>query len=264
MKAYLNGLLAAACLLAAPAALAQAMTSLPSQAVVVEGAVERPGTREYPADTRLSKAVLAARPRIDAYPLGAALLRRSAVTAQTRDKAGLLFDLDTLADQPDLPDDLAGTLGRLRVWLAALPVTGRVRATLEPGVLDALAHQNGRLEDGDRFIYPLRPATVRVLGAVAQPCELPHVPLRDAADYLRDCPLANADRDWLFVIQPDGYVERIGVAAWNRSPYSTLAPGAVLYAPLPERAVRGQNPNFNHELARFIATQHLPAPEILP
>lgn len=239
-------------------------TSAPAQAqalrATVEGAVQRPGAREYPAGSRLADAVLAAMPDRRAYPLGAALLRREAMVEQTRAKAGLLYDLQALQSHSRTGVETAATAARMRKWLAALPVTGRVRNRLEPRALEADPRNNRPLADGDRILYPHRPDSIRVVGAVVRECELTHVPLRDAKAYLRDCPPAPAsDRDWLYAIQPDGHVERIGIAAWNRSAAHPLAPGAILYVPLSERDLRDIEAGFNAGLADFIATQPLPA-----
>lgn len=249
------------CLALAASVPVSAQTSGGPLRASVEGAVERPGTYEFPAEARLADAVLTGMPDRRAYPLGAALLRHDAVQAQARIRAGLLHDLDALASRADSASDLAGTAVRLREWLASLPPTGRVPNTLlEPRGLEVDPEANRPLADGDRFVYPVRPATVRVVGAVSRHCELPHVALRGAAAYLGDCPpAAIADRDWVYAVQPDGHVQRLGIAAWNRSPAYPLAPGAVVYVPLSERELRGVAPRFNRELAGFLATQPLPA-----
>lgn len=238
---------------------APALGQAPALRATVEGAVQRPGVHEFPAGSRLADAVLAAMPDPRAYPLGAALLRREAEIAQTRARAGLLYDLQALQSHAQTADEVAAA-ARLRQWLAGLPVTGRVPNRLEPRALEADLRENRPLADGDRFLYPLRPDSIRVVGLVAQACELEHVPLRDAKAYLRDCPPAPvADRDWLYVIQPDGHVERLGISAWNRSASHPLAPGAVLYVPFSERELRDIDAGFNAALADFIATQPLPA-----
>lgn len=235
------------------------------QRVSVEGAVAHPGTRELPPSARFSDAVLAAAPTPGAYVLGASVLRRDALAAQTRARAGLLYDLQALADDPRSEPAAAALARRLQRWIEGLPATGRVTGRLEPRALEVDLDANRPLAEGDRFVYPSRPATVRIAGAVAQDCAPAHVPLRDARDYLRDCaPDAAADRDWLYAIQPDGHVERLGIAPWNRSAAYPLAPGAWLYVPLSERAVRRVAPDLNRALADFLATQPLPAAEHAP
>ncbi|AKC86804.1 capsule biosynthesis GfcC family protein [Pseudoxanthomonas suwonensis] len=227
--------------------------------VQVSGEVRHPGEHVLPASKRFADAALAAGPTMRAYPLGAAVLRPAAEDEQRRLKAGLLHDLEVLATFPDVMPEVAARADALRGWIDTLPVTGRMRVELDPRRLEMDPAYNRRLASGDRFVYPPRPATVQVVGAVAAPCILAHLPLRDAAGYLRDCiPAAGADRDLLYAIQPDGEVQRLGIALWNRSAPQALAPGAVLYVPLDERALRGLVPDLNEEVAQFIATQTLP------
>lgn len=249
------GRLAATLLLWCLCAMAHAQAPVRVQ---VEGAVRNPGTFEVPDGSRLSVAVLAAMPTADAYPTGASLLRRDAIREQLRRKAALAHDLQQLAQAEDAA--LRATADALARQLDAMPVTGRIHTLIDPRRVEVEPAANLLLAEGDRVVYPRRPGTVRIVGAVAAPCDVPHVPLRDAAAYLDACPQLTADRDWLYAIQPDGAIQRLGIALWNRSPSQSLAPGAMLYVPLPARALRGLDVDFNGEFATFLATQTVPGP----
>lgn len=238
-----------------------AFTASADVRVQVTGAVARPGSQVLADGSRFAVAALAARPREDAYPLGAAVLRPALESAQRALRAGLLFDLEAVASTPDASPAVAARARLLREWVASLPVTGRARADLQPRRLESDGESNRVLAEGDRLVYPMRPTHVRVVGAVAAPCELPHVALRDAVRYARECAVdrAAADVDVLWVVQPDGQVQRLGVASWNRSQAQALAPGAMVYVPLDEAVVSAIAPGLNEELANFLATQPLPA-----
>lgn len=250
-------------LLAALAWLALGVVSPAGAAVSVrvEGQVAHAGVQHLPGGTRLASAVTAAQVRPQAYVLGAAWLRPSLLIAQRQLKAGVLYDLDVLTGTARLAGDapLQALGQRLLRSVRALPVTGRARMVLlDPRPLE-VSPQNHLLADGDRVLYPPRPDDVRVTGAVQADCRLPHQPLRDARAYLADCPLdAAADRDWLYVIQPDGAVSRLGVALWNRAEPQALAPGAVLYVPIRARAADAVDVQLNGDLATLLATQLLP------
>ncbi|WP_024868964.1 capsule biosynthesis GfcC family protein [Pseudoxanthomonas suwonensis] len=234
-------------------------TTAHAQQAWVEGAVRQPGAIALGADARFLDVLLVAGPTEEAYPLGGAVLRPSELAAQQRLKAGLEYDLEALA-ATRLPTGIATQVPRLQAWLKTLPVTGRIRADMDPRRLELDRSSNRPAADGDRFVYPRRPRTIRVVGSVAVPCELAHTPLREAAGYLRDCTIAaGADRDWVYAIQPDGEVQRLGIAPWNRSNGQALAPGALVYVPLDERALREVAPDFNADMAAFLATQYLPA-----
>jgi hypothetical protein len=229
-------------------------------AVRIEGPAARAETLALPAGARLSDAALHATLAPQAYLLGAALMRTDQVEPQRRLQAGLLFDLSNLRAQALQQDNdaLADWAAATARWLEALPVTGRLPAMLDPRVVEAQASANIPLADGDRLRYPRRPASIRVVGAVARSCELPHVALQDARSYLAACPtLALADRDWIDVVQPDGRVFRQGIALWNRSTPLALAPGALIVVPLREALAKRLAPDLNQELADFLATQPL-------
>jgi len=233
----------------------------PQVTVEVSGSVRNPGTLTLTSGARLSDAALAGAPDERSYMMGAALLRRSELIAQTRLKTGLLFDLEMIESR-DATDPLgAAAATRIAREFSAMPVTGRVRQVLAPRSLEMDLKHNHPLEDGDKLYYPTRPDTVSVIGAVEQPCSIEHRPLQRPLEYAQQCPaLASASKDDLFVIQPDGEVEKLGVALWNRSAESTLAPGAIVFVPLNADLFREVNPAFNEEAARFLATQVLDAP----
>ena len=247
------------------AALAWLPCSAGATDVTVKGAVGAPGARQLPQHARLSDAALAAGTRADAYMLGAAWLRPSLLVEQQRLKAGLLFDLDTVRRQAIRQDrvELAELSASLGAWLQTLPATGRQVALLDGRAVEVNPAENRPVADGDTLYYPQRPATIRVVGAVSQPCELPLVALQDARQYLKACPRSHgAEADWIFVVQPDGRVFEQGVGLWNPSKPLPLAAGAVIYVPLSESKVGGIAPNLNRELAAFLATQPLAEPEM--
>lgn len=241
------------------------MWTYPAAAAVtvqVSGRVAHAGSQPLPDGARLADAAIAAQVSPDAYVLGAAWLRVRLREPQARLKAGVLYELGVLEAQARLDDDASLTelAARLQRQLRALPVTGRQPgALLDPRPLE-ISDQNHLLGDGDRIVYPSRPADIRVTGAVRADCVLPHVPLQAARRYLRECaPAPDADPGWLYIIQPDGTVQRQGIAAWNRDPPMSLAPGAVLYVPILERALPPPvRADTNADIAQFLATQPLP------
>lgn len=243
-----------------------ACCALPAMAgtltVRVEGRVAHPGAQQWPDGSRLSNAVLKADVLPNAYPLGAAWLRPSLRTTQARWKAGLLYEAGLLQGQARLDGKpaLTALAARLERHWRALPVTGRRRqALLDPRPLE-ISDQDHLLANGDRIVYPPRPATVRVMGAVSRPCTLAFVPMQAARGYRASCPLAPAaDPDWLYLIQPDGKVTRQGIALWNRHGRQPLAPGAIVYVPVDPRVIPSSvREDFNHDAARFLSTQVLP------
>ena len=77
-----------------------------------------------------------------------------------------------------------------------------------------------------------RPTSVNVVGAVKQAHTLPVVEHAQLDNYLTRLPkgqlLDSADNSTAFVIQPDGQVNEISYAYWNRKP-AYFAPGAIIF-----------------------------------
>ncbi|MFJ4194369.1 capsule biosynthesis GfcC family protein [Pseudomonas sp. NPDC089534] len=228
-------------------------------AVVVSGDVANPGPVELPAGGRLTDVISVAVPNAEGYWLAGVLLRQSLLEQQTRLKAGVLFDLDVLRrvavlfDRPSRETLAVRTAEEVR----QMPVTGRQVANLDPVALEVGFARNIRLDDGDRLIYPARVDEVEVLGAVAEPCRLPYQPLQEARDYLQGCALLedDADADYLWLIQPDGAVRRIGIAHWNRESGHLPVAGSRILVPLKNDDLDPPIPELNQQLAEFIATQ---------
>jgi len=230
--------------------------------VTVSGEVGHPGEIAFEGKPRLGDVAKSAQVTSRAYPVGAAWLRPSLISEQTRLKVGLTYELG-LIDKKAMADgnEALATLARgMRDRISAMPVTGRkVVRTLEPHALQTSAPDNVPVEEGDSLIYPSRPQTITVMGAVEQACDFPHEGMRDARNYLAQCAASRfADRDVVFVIEPDGEVFERGVALWNRSPAMPVAPGAVLYVPFGLGATsHAADERFNRDMAEFIATQPL-------
>ena len=231
--------------------------SAQADTVSVSGAVLQPGSYQWHADARLHDATVAGQVRADAWFLGAALLRESALEPQQRLKAGVLFDLrvNRLHARVDNNQPLLELVERLDGQVASLPVTGRVPAQLNPLQL-LIAQNNPLLEPGDQLVYPTRPAQLRVLGAVNQDCELTFDAAQALKDYLRQCPAHPvADRNSVYVIQPDGHVEQVGIAHWNEQQVN-LAVGAIIYRPLSNAAMSPETAGLNQDMAALLATQY--------
>jgi hypothetical protein len=229
-------------------------------AVVVEGLVERPGAQALGEGARLFDAVHAAGVKAEAFLAGAAWLSRDRLAEQQALKTGLLFDLAVVERGARLEgrDGLATLAARLAAQVRAMPVSGRRLNTLDPVRLELETRSNRPLADSDRLLFPPRPATVTVTGAVEADCTLPFTGLRAATAYAADCPPhAAADPEWLYLIQPDGAIMRRGIAPWNRDGAQPLAPGARIYLPLRAALLEGRAEELNDDFAAFLATQPL-------
>ncbi|KAE9648771.1 hypothetical protein EJA70_00470 [Pseudomonas sp. PB103] len=227
-------------------------------AVTVSGDVANPGPVTLPPGGRLLDVISEAVPNAEGYWLAGALLRQSLIEEQTRLKVGVLFDLDVLQRMAMLFDrpSRAALAQRLAAEVRQMPVTGRQVADLDPVALEVGFARNIRLDDGDRLIYPTRVDEVQVLGAVAEPCHLPYQPLQEARDYLQGCSiLSDAEADYLWLIQPNGASQRVGIAHWNRESGHFPVAGSKILVPVKNDDLDPPLPELNQQLAEFIATQ---------
>lgn len=238
--------------------------------VIVSGNVSHAGSLELPASSRLSTAIDAAGVSHDAYNVGAAWYRARLRLPQQRLKAGIMFNLNLLA-QPGAgtlqPPTLASAAQALLAWTQSLPVTGRSPAVkLDPDLVEISQRDNYPLENGDRLDYPTRPTSVRIDGAVQRPCTLPQRGLQDVHVYMASCPSSNlADKDKAYLIEPDGSVLTLGIALWNRSAPTSMAPGSILFIPFDDRVMaRYGTLGLNREIADFLATQAFDSLDVLP
>ncbi|OBY59100.1 capsule biosynthesis GfcC family protein [Pseudomonas sp. AU12215] len=245
------------------ASFAACTTAHAATRIEVLGELPSPGVREIDDGLRLGVLLQQLQVNPQSYWLGASWQRQSLIQEQRRLKAGILFDLSQVQRLALLQNKpaLASIAQRLGEQVIALPVTGRQTYHLDPLQVELNAEHSPRLQGGDQLIFPPRPATVRIIGAVANNCELPFVPLQPAYRYAPQCPaLDETDPDYLYLIQPDGQVTQLGVASWNREEQAAPpAPGAVMLVPLDAQEIKDSAPDLNRELAEFLATQPLPA-----
>lgn len=242
-----------ACLLAAPL-----MTTVQADEVFIWGLVQSPGPYQWRDDLRLRDLTNAAGVSLQSWPLGAALLRDSAKKEQRKLQAGLIFDLHTARVNAERIQDpsLTALLERQLQQVSGMPITGRIKTEMNP-LKQRLRAFNPILQPGDRVVYPPKPSTIRVTGAVNQECVLDFVAAQRPQDYLAACPRHwTANPDYLYLVQPDGTVQTIGIAPWN-SQDGWQAEGGSVYVPF-QAALFGDSGNaFNDDMAALLATQYI-------
>jgi membrane-associated phospholipid phosphatase len=222
-------------------------------------ALGAPLAHGQPAPKRLSDWLLEQPPSPAPYPAGLSWRVPGEVPAQT----ALRFELlNLLAAGSGAVTADPGAAARLREWLGALPVTGRVPvAAADPRWLQANPDRDPILLPGHTAVLPQRPRTVTVVTAAGELCAVAHVQGHEARAYLSACDATGAARaDWAWIAQPDGRVRRYGIALWNREQQDEPAPGAWIWAPPRDG---GWPERFSQRLIEFLATQG-PAPDPAP
>ncbi|MEI6028251.1 MAG: YjbH domain-containing protein [Betaproteobacteria bacterium] len=186
------------------------------------------------------------------YVAGLMHTRPALAGPQAAERAGLLRHLEA---------DNGQGWGPLAAWLRSQAVTGRwPLAVADARWLQANPAQDPLLQAGDRVWVPPRPVHVSTLLPDGRVCQVPHQSGAMAAQYLEVClaaaGLPGAQHAW--VVQPDGRVQRVGLAAWSAQAQAHPAPGAWLWAEVPGRRLL---PADEQRLARWLATQG-PGPDL--
>ncbi len=204
------------------------------------------------APKRLSDWLLEQPAAVNAYPLGLSWRVPDEVPAQNALRLELLKQL---ASAREVRADRAA-VARVRDFIIGLPVTGRVPvAVADVRWLQANPRRDPILLEGHRVVLPQRPVTVTVITGRGELCAVRHQAGVEAGGYLKACSIVSAD--WAWIAQPDGRVQRFGVAIWNREVQDDPAPGAWIWAPPRDS---GWPEAFSQNLISFLATQG-PAPD---
>src|SRR5260221_6153195 len=197
---------------------------------------------------RLSNWLLEQPAAPDAYPLGLSWRVPSEEAPQHLLRHEVL---ELLAAEP--------RLNGLRQWVSTLPVTGRVAvANADAPWLVVRPNRDPVLMPGHTIVLPRRPRSVTVVTENGDACAVTHAGGREAMAYVEACePTRARSVDWAWIAQPDGRVERLGVAPWNQEAQDTPAPGAWIWAPSRELRVPEK---LSDRLVRLLCTQR-PSPD---
>lgn len=139
-------------------------------------------------------------------------------------------------------------------WIKSLPVTGRIPLKVtDPRWLQGHPSEDPILENDHSLSLPTVPQSVTVIQGDGARCIVKHRSGNQALAYVSKCRNTSegmVDRVW--IVQPDGIVQAVNVASWNRESQDEPAPGAILWAP--ERTAGWSQP-FSALFAQFLATQ---------
>lgn len=202
------------------------------------------------------------------YPLGLMWIAPAARPDQRRQLRGLLEQLGSTSPSTDSAAAPAST-GHPQRWtwlrqaLASMPITGRVLLPAhDPHWLAANPHEDPVLAPGDEWWLPVRPTVVRVWHADGTQCDVAFEAGSLTRQYIHRCAGGSPGiRDTAWLVQPDGRVQRIGLAAWNRAPEPLPAPGAWLWVPSRDDAMPD---SLSDEVARWLATQSPAGTDAVP
>lgn len=145
-------------------------------------------------------------------------------------RTAVLAQLQTLQDtfKPPLQQELAALQLQIKNWQLAkrivIPVDYDLARVQQPF--------NPRFQSGSYKLQLVnRPDTVLFWGATVKPVVVTHSGATAVSDYLPSIVRSDfADKSYVYIIQPDGRIIEVGVAAWNQQHIEAM-PGAQVYIP---------------------------------
>lgn len=142
---------------------------------------------------------------------------------------------------------------RWRSWLNLESPRGRVRLpSMDARWLAANPSFDPLLSSQDHIRIPPRPDIVAVVKNSGGFCAVHFQANRSPLDYAQSCGESDSAGPWAYLIQPDGEIERFGIAGWNESPQTPPAPGAWIWIPARDKPWSG---SFTETLTRFLSAQ---------
>ncbi|GAA0856128.1 capsule biosynthesis GfcC family protein [Aliiglaciecola litoralis] len=139
-------------------------------------------------------------------------------------------------------------INQIKNWQLA----DRITITIDYELARISAKHNPRVESGQyQLILSKRPSTLHVFGAVETPVEIIYQNNTCIEDVVSQMKLAeHADPSFVYLISPQGKVQKTPVAYWNKTCVLAM-PGSMVYVPLQESAFFPSNNDVNQKVAEL-------------
>lgn len=232
-------------------------TSASAINVSVENTTDKAITLQLQPGARINDALQNQAINETSFFLGAGWYRKKLVKQQAHLRAGILFELQLLANIQTLNGNTEATEQAKQLYqlINTLQANGRSIHILEPAAVLATAI-NHLLEDGDSIIFRKRPSKVAIIGAINNTCLLTFKPIQTANDYLQLCPISKTSNpNFVYIIQANGDIYQQGIAPYNQRIKQFIAPGAIIFLPFNTDIINNINTNINNDIIQFLATQ---------
>jgi len=155
--------------------------------------------------------------------------------------------------KPKEQNSIATLISQIRQWKLA----ERIPLAIDYDLARAKASLNPLFDEGDYLLNLVeRPDSLYVFGALFSETMITHKDAADVSDYLLGISLpANADKDYVYVIQADGKTMRVPYAYWNRG-HQEIMPGSQLYIPFKTQLFSSDIEKINEQIV-FLAVNRI-------
>lgn len=171
-------------------------------------------------------------------------------------KVTLLEQLELMQTEFREDSVLLSDLGSLKNQLLSWKLEKFIIRTIDFDQARLIPKHNPRLPEGDYLLQlSQRSSSLLLLGLISEPAELPYPDNFCLADQLGSMKLLpSASMDWAFVIQPNGSIDKIGIAYWNRDCRSVM-PGSIVYIPFKEGIFSSQFAELNRRVSEILVNK---------
>lgn len=187
----------------------------------------------------------------DIYWAGASLINMQ----KPLNKTDVAKRLDKVQAQWANQPSNTSAINALKHWIGANLNNARQLTTLDYDVVLLEPSLNPIVSGKFTLVLPPRPKHVLILGATAEPKFVEWQERQNANDYLNKTEvLEDADNSYVWVIQPDGVVEKHPIAYWNQN-HMDIAPGATIY--LGYSSFPSTSKDLNQEIVNLLKNRAL-------
>lgn len=206
---------------------------------------------EIEQEMRLSRWLNTVKPQPPAYLPGLAWMVPEEAQKQEHIKSQLLEKIQSVKIAPEVP---RATANNLAAFVGSFSATGRVVVEkIDSRWLEVNPQYDPLLKAGQKILIPSRPTSVTVVKGDGSTCQVTHSIESYALDYVRRCN-RDVNSSLIWVVQPDGLIQRNGAAPWNETEQNPPAPGAWIVI-----NDSGWPVDIPEQVARLLATQGVAA-----
>jgi len=192
------------------------------------------------------------------YYLGTSWLTPQELTDQNIDKQSLINAFERIPFPESDPNSKKIKAAFVKL-INEMQVTGRVTLpNSNARFLEVNPKLDPVLENGDRVVVPPSPSTITVIRSNGTLCSIRYRPNVESRFYVQGCKLRGSsdDADWAWLVEPDGVIRKVPLAAWNSAKQDLPAPGSWLWAPPRwSKWTNSKGEQFSEALAKMLSVQ---------
>ncbi|RDV23950.1 hypothetical protein DXV75_16425 [Alteromonas aestuariivivens] len=171
----------------------------------------------------------------------------------------ILQELDQLVIELAPQSEKAVSLRMLRQQIESWHLARRVKINIHYDRARLDPKHNPMVTDGDYLLkLSERPAQIYLSGQVFEPGAYEFQPASVPFNYTEGVKTRfDAETDYVFVIEPSGAINKVGIAYWNRE-WQPLIPGSQIFVPISSSLFSPSTQVLNQKIAELAVHRVLP------